>query len=200
MKIKPLIFFAAVLTAACMITAACGDGTGVLVSAGEDWSWESGAVNIIEGSLSLSEYSGRELTIQVTTDLPYGSEEEEQAGRPVFVTFDGSRIAMKKQSDTTRRTPSAENPETEFSARFTLPEKQRVYRIGFLFTVTDENGQELKTFAAEIGGGQGGTGSVFYIQADIARITIIIAAAAFAVWAMALIRTAYYRKKKKQEN
>ena len=83
MKIKPLIFLAAVLTAACMITAACGDGTGVLVSAGEDWSWESGAVNIIEGSLSLSEYSGRELTIQVTTDLPYGSEEEEQAGRPV---------------------------------------------------------------------------------------------------------------------
>ena len=84
-----------------------------------------------------------------------------------------------------------------FSARLTLPEKKRVYRISFQFVLTDENGQELKTLSAELNGGQGGTGSVFYIAADINKITFIIGIAAAAVWAAALIRMLNNRKKEK---
>ena len=196
MSNKLLIFLTAVLLFACSAAAAGGEENKIQIAAGEDWSWESGTVDMIEGMIDLSEYVGREISVRILSDLPYASEEE-QKGQPVFVTVNGKRITVKKQSDTTRCTPSDEESRMYFSARLTLPEKKRVYRISFQFVLTDENGQELKTLSAELNGGQGGTGSVFYIAADINKITFIIGIAAAAVWAAALIRMLNNRKKEK---
>ena len=196
MSKRLLIFLTAVFLSACSIVSAGGEESKVQITAGEDWSWESGTVDMIEGMIDLSEYIGQEISVRVLTDLPYETEEE-QKGQPVFVTVNGKRITVKKQSDTTRCTPSGEEPRMYFSARLTLPEKKRVYRISFQFVLTDENGQELKTVSAELSGGQGGTGSVFYIPADISKITAAIVIAAAAVWAAAVIRMLINRKKEK---
>ena len=98
---------------------------------------------------------------------------------------------MKKQSDTARCTPSPEQPVMDFSARFTLPEKKRVYKIVFSFIISDDSGNELETRIFEMDGAKSGTGSVFYISADIA---------ALAVWGAVLCRLMYIKNKKKRGN
>ena len=197
MKRGTMKFLAAIIAISCFFTAAGGEKAGLSVTAGEGWSWESGAVDMIEGEIDLSEYSGRELTVRITTDLPYENEEEDVSG-PVFVTVNGSRITVKKQSDTARCTPSSEQPVMDFSARFTLPEKKRVYKITFSFIISDDSGNELETRIFEMDGAKSGTGSVFYISADIYRITLYIGIAAMAVWCAALCRLKYNKNKKKR--
>ena len=117
MRIKPIIILAAVITAACLVTAAYGGNEEMKITAGEDWSWESGAVDLIEGEIDLSEYTGKELSVRISTDLPYESEEEAKARGPVFVSVNGKRITVKKQSDTARCTPSAEETAMRFTSK-----------------------------------------------------------------------------------
>ena len=197
MRIKPMIILAAVITAACLVTAAYGGNEEMKITAGEDWSWESGAVDLIEGEIDLSEYTGKELSVRISTDLPYESEEEAKSRGPVFVSVNGKRITVKKQSDTARCTPSAEETAMRFTSTFSLPDKKRAYTIVFTLTVSDEEGQELKTFTASIDGKKAGTGNMFFITADINRIAVLIGIAAAAVWAAALFRAFYLRKKEK---
>lgn len=195
MRIKLLIITAVIITFACQSTAARGENDAACVTAGEDWSWESGAHDLFEGTIDLSEFTGQELTIRMSSDLPYN--EDEQSGRPVFVTVNDSRITMMKQSNTIRCTPSVEEPVVRFSARLILPEKQRVYGITFQFTVSDESNHVLKTVQAAISGGDSGAGSAFYISADIRRIAVCIGIAAAAVWIAAVFRAVYFTRKKR---
>ena len=200
MKIKTLILLAVIMMIVSFSVSSYGDDSGLKITSGEDWSWESEAFNMIEGEIDLSEYNGQELTVRLSTDLPYENEEEQQARKPVFVTVNGKRITVKKQSDTTRCKPSADEPDLRFTARFSLPEKKRVYSVRFNFTVTDENGRELKILTGEIDGVKAGTGSVFYLSADINKISIIIWIAAAAVWVAVLIRTGYAKKRRGEKN
>ena len=199
MKFKLLFILSVVLAIACTCMTGNGESSEAVISAAEGWSWEAGATDILNGEINLSGYEQRELTVHMTSNLPYETEEA-TLSRPVFVTVNGSRITMNKQSDTAVFIPSPEDPFLRFTARFTLPARQRVYSIAMRFTVTDSNGQELKTFSAEINGGEAGTDNVFYIPIDISSITAMIGIAAAVVWIIAVFRFLFLKKDRKQES
>ena len=170
---------------------------GTIISAGEEWSWEPGANNIIEGELNLTEYIGQDLTVKILSDLPYANDEE-KAGSPVFMNVNGKRITMMKQTDTVEYMPTENEPFMTFSARFTMPGEKRVYGIKFQFSLNDTEGKEIRKFNAEINAGENGTEGPFYIPADIHMITAVICIAAAAVWVSALIMNRCYKKKQKK--
>ena len=189
-----LILIAAVMSLCCCCNALGESSTEAVLTRGEDWSWSRGAYNTFSGQIDLSGCPADELTICMTADLPY-NEETEQNSPPVFTSVNGKRITVKKQSDTARCTPSAEETAMRFTSTFSLPDKKRAYTIVFTLTVSDEEGQELKTFTALIDGKKAGTGNMFFITADINRIAVLIGIAAAAIWAAALFRAFCLRKK-----
>ena len=187
MRIKTKVLFIAASIILLFIAAAYGENVPVTVSAGEGWAWDPGANNIFDGEIDLGKYSGQELTVSMISDLPY-SNDAESDGRPVFTSVNGKRITMLKQSDSVRCTPTEDNPFMRFSARFTLPEEKRVYRIVLQFKVKDEEGNEVSTFNAEISAGKNGLTGPFYIPADISMISVIICIIAAAVWTAVILR------------
>ena len=187
MRIKTKVLFVAAAIILIFTAAAYGENVPVTVSAGEEWTWDPGANNIFDGEIDLSRYTGQELTVSMISDLPY-RDDTESDGRPVFTSVNGKRITMLKQSDNVRCTPTEDNPVMRFSARFTLPEEKRVYRIIFQFKVTDEEGKEVSTFNAEISAGKDGLTGPFYIPADISMISVIICLIAAAVWTAVILR------------
>ena len=180
----------------CLLATAFGESVPASVTAGEEWSWDPGTKNVFDGEIDLSEYSGQEMTICMKSDLPYQSEDE-LAGSPVFTVVNGKRITMLKQCDTARCTPTEEDPVMHFSARFTMPAENRVYRIVFQFTVTDASGKEVSKYNTEISAGKAGAAGPFYIPADIRMITVIIFIAAAAIWAAAVLIHCGCRKRKR---
>ncbi len=196
MKAKLLFVLSVILAISCTCIAGIGENIEAVISAAEGWSWEAGATDILNGEINLSGYEQRELTVHMATDLPYETEEA-VVSRPVFVTVNGSRITMNKQSDTAIFIPTAEDPFLRFTARFTLPARQRVYSIAMQFTVTDSNGQELETFSAEINGGEAGTDNIFYIPIDISSIAVMIGITAAVVWIIAVFRFLFLKNRQK---
>ncbi len=172
-----------------MVTEAgnCESMNAARIIPGEEWSWKTGANNIFDGELDLHEYPDHEVTICMTSDLPY--EESEKAEKsPVFTIVSGKRIQMLKQSNTARCTIDKDNPVVSFSGRFILPEKKHVNSITFQFTVTDENGREITKAAAQISGSGNTNDRQFFIPVDINMITAILIAAAVIIWLAALIK------------
>ena len=161
------------------------------ITAGEEWNWDPGAYNTFEGSIDLSEYKGQEIAVEMTTDLSYDTETE-QDSMPVFTVVNGKRIVMLKQTNTIRCTPEKGSFVLDFSGRIRLPEKQRTDRIDFLFILTDSDGTQLKTVSCRLDNGDDTAqlnGSVFYIRFRTETVTLVLAIAAAAIWTIAVYRS-----------
>lgn len=199
MKTKSyLIMIAAVMLSCCCLSAQCEGGSEAVIIPGEEWSWSRGAYNSFSGKIGLEDCKGRELTICISTDLPYSDESDEQS-LPVFTSVNGKRIVMTKQSDMVHFTPDSDNQIMSFTASFRLPEKLHVSSVSVTFRISDTDGKELKTVSGRIDSGEETSGqseTPFYIPADINLITLVLAGAALTVWLAALIR--HFRRKKKQ--
>ena len=187
MRIRKKVLLIAAAIAFIFIAAAYGENVPVTITAGEEWTWDPGANNIFDGEIDLSKYEGQELAVSMISDLPYRNETESE-GRPVFTSVNGKRITMMKQSNNVRCTPTEDNPLMRFSARFTLPEEKRVYRIMLQFKITDEEGKEVGAFNTEISAGKDGINGPFYIPADIGMISVIICIIAAAVWIAVIMK------------
>lgn len=199
MKRYPFLLFMAVFLVLCVSFATSENTAADRISAGEEWSWDPGAYNTFEGSIDLYEYTGRDISVEMSTDLVYDTKTE-QSSMPVFTIVNGKRIVMLKQTNTIRCLPDEANPVLRFSGRIRLPEKQHTSQITFQFCLKDENGEELKTVACRIDDGNDAArsaGSSFYIRFRTETVTLILAIAAAAVWSVAVIRFLRIRKQKR---
>ena len=199
MKRFPFLLFMAVFLALCFSSAISENIEADRISAGEEWSWDPGAYNTFEGSIDLSEYTGRDISVEMSTDLVYDIKTE-QSSMPVFTIVNGKRIVMLKQTNTIRCLPDEANPVLQFSGRIRLPEKQHTSQITFQLCLKDENGEELKTVACRIHDGNDAArsaGSSFYIRFRTETVTLILTIAAAAVWSIAVIRFLRTRKQKR---
>lgn len=198
-KSNLVLILAIIMICRCM-SALCEYSAGKEVIPGEEWSWSRGAYNTFSGQLDLEDCTGMEVSVQITTDLPY-NEESEQQSMPVFTSVNGKRIVMTKQSDTVHFSPDSDNPAMNYTASFRLPEKQHVGSVCITFRIFDADGKDLKTLSGRIDSGEDGSGrnnNPFYIPADIHMITLIFSAAAVTVWAAVLIRAVRRKQKMRQ--
>lgn len=198
MKKNTCLLILTVFLAVCFCMAAGEDFSPDRISAGEEWSWNPGANNTFDGEIDLSDYSGREITVEMSVDLAYDTETE-QDSTPVFTVVNGKRINMLKQTNTIRCIPDTEMAVIQYSGRITLPAKQHTDNITFQFSLSDENGEELKTVLCKIADESseaGSAGNRFYIHFPIQTINLTLGAAALLVWFFNLIR--YIRIRKQQ--
>ena len=200
-KFFSVMFILFILLSYCTM-ALCNSTTGTEIIPGDEWSWTRGAYNTFTGHLDLSDYIGRELTVYITSDLPYDPDNEMQS-MPVFTSLNGKRIVMTKQSNTIRFTPESGKTEMEYAVSFRLPDKKRVRTALFTFRLTDEDGNELSILSGKIDNGTEGDRNnrePFYISADINMITMIITISAISVWMIVLIVYVRNKNRKIQEN
>ena len=199
MKKSSYLLILTVFLAVCFCTAAGEDFSPDRITAGEEWSWNPGANNTFDGAIDLSDYIGREITVEMSVDLEYDAETERDS-MPVFTVINGKRITMLKQTNTIRCTPDAEKPSIQYTGRITLPEKQHADSITFQFRLSDESGLELKTVSCQIADESseaGSAGNRFYIHFPIQTITLILGMTAALVWAFNLARFIRIRKQKR---
>ena len=196
MRKKAIVIMMILSVILCMTAGICEGKTSLRITPGEEWSWKAGASNVFDGSIDLSAYEGREIIISMATDIPY-EDTEEQDSHPVFTIFDNKRIQMLKQSNTVRCTPESGQSDVTFSGRFIMPEKQRVRRISFTFSITDESGKKTDIVSAVVDGGR--NEGVFYIPADINTIIIIIICAAVIVWTAVMVKSLHQKKTARRE-
>ena len=196
MKRYSFLLILTAVAALCICPAVSEENPGDWVAAGEGWSWDLGAYNTFEGELDISEFIGQDISVEMSADLSYDPETE-QDSMPVFTIVNGKRIVMLKQTNTIRCTPDEENPILKYSGRIRLPEKEHVSKITFQHRLLNENGEELKTAACRIDDGDSaakGSGNTFYIRFRTGTITLILGIAAAAVWCTAVIRFVRIRK------
>ena len=196
LRVLNIVLFAMILI--CCTSAVCEHTADkIQITANhEEWSWDPGAYNQFSGRIDLTEFSGKELTIIISTDLSYGGEPEEDHN-PLFTVVNGHRITMLKQKSSAVFTPDPENSVFEFSASIKLPEKGHVRSIKLDFRIVDENGTEVQNLQDVISAGDNAAGrenGVFYIPYDIGTISWIIAAAAAVIWAIVFFRGIIMKK------
>ena len=196
MKARTMIILLTAAVMACCCTALAAETAGTRVTAGGEWSWDTGAYNTFDGEIDLAEYAGQELTVVMSSDLPYNDAVDADK-HPVFTVVNGSRITMLRQSDTAQFTPETGNTVLAFSGSLKLPEKKHAQQITFTFRILDAGGKELKKETARLEGAEAAGNTAFYIAADINVIAACTGAAAVLVWAAAVIRNRLVKKKKK---
>ena len=200
MKFKRTLMIAVFLLLICSLNTVFADpGQEAEIIPDNEWSWSRGAYNTFSGEIDLGECTGEELTISISADLPYDTDSEQQS-MPVFTSVNGKRIVMTKQSDTVQITPENGDGIISFSASFRLPEKKNVEKASFVFSVKDQNGQELKTVSGFVEGAadqKGKTQNPFYIPVSINTITIILTIAAVLVWIIVIVRRTIGQKTQK---
>lgn len=184
---KERFFTCLVIMVLCCFSFFTAHCDGYHIAASEEWSWEPGAYNTFTGEIDLSAYTGTELTIQMSSDLPA---EEENGRNPVFTVIDGKRITVLRQSGTAFYTPDKNAPCLTFTGGIKLPVKNHIRRISFLFSIFDGNGQELDHVSYILSAGEDGAGradGVFYLPVHIGTITIVLLLAAVLVWSSFLV-------------
>lgn len=200
MKLKRYITITVLLLlTGSLITALAESGTEAVVIPDKEWSWSRGAYNTFTGQIVLSGCEDGELTLSVSTDLPYNDETEQQS-MPVFTSVNEKRIVMTKQSDTVHISPENKNEIITFSGSFRLPEKTNVDKISFVFSIKDQNGHEINTFTCRVEAADEAKGTninPFYIPVSINLITIILSVSAVLVWTIVFIKN--HTAKKSQE-
>ncbi|MBR3332801.1 MAG: hypothetical protein IKG23_00760 [Clostridia bacterium] len=191
MKFRCTLTIAVFLLLICSLNTVFSEpGQEAVIIPDNEWSWSRGAYNTFSGQIDLSDCTGEELTISISADLPYDTDSE-QMSMPVFTSVNGKRIVMTKQSDTVQITPENGDGIISFSASFRLPEKKNVEKASFVFSVKDQNGQELKTvsgFVEAAADQKGKAQNPFYIPVSINTITIILTIAAVLVWIIVIVR------------
>lgn len=162
-----------------------------------EWKWNPGAINTISGEVDLSSFYGKILNICLMTDLP-SDEESEQDNKPVFVSINGKRIPVLKQSDKVQFIPDSNKAIFSYTSRITLPKKHRVREVCFTLQISDEDGKTLKNIQSYVNyhdmSSERSEGS-FYIPYDIGKITIILTVIASVVWIAVFCRDITIRKK-----
>ena len=162
----------------------------------EEWSWSRGAYNTFTGQIYLSGCGSGELTVSVSTDLPYNKDTEQQS-MPVFTSVNGKRIVMTKQSDSVHIKHEDTDSLMDFSGSFRLPEKTHVEKVSFIFSIKDQNGHEIKSVTCRIEADENSKGkndNPFYIPVSIDMITIILTAAAVMIWTIVFIKNRIAKK------
>lgn len=197
MKLKRyLIITVLLLLTGSLLNALAESGTEAAVIPDEEWSWSRGAYNTFTGQIDLSGCDAEEIAVTVSTDLPYNNETEQQS-MPVFTSVNGKRIVMTKQSDTVHVSPENTVGIMDFSGSFRLPEKTNVEKVSFVFSIKDQNGQEIKTITCRVEAADEAKGTKnhpFYIPVSIGLITIILAVAAVIIWTIVFIKTRTVKK------
>ena len=165
-------------------------GQEAVVIPDEEWSWSRGSYNTFTGRIDLSGCDADELTVSVSTDLPYNHDTEQQS-MPVFTSVNGKRIVMTKQSDTVHISRENADGLMAFSGSFRLPEKKNVEKISFVFSIKDQNGLEIKTVNCRVEASDEAKGNIihpFYIPININLVTIILTISAIMIWAAVFIK------------
>ena len=103
MKVRIIILSVICMLILCFTAAYSEEYAAVQIETGEEWSWDPGNYNLFSGTMQLSPYTGQELTINMTTNLIYGDDEDHN---PLFSVVDGKRIPMRQQSSSTVFTPA----------------------------------------------------------------------------------------------
>ena len=166
-------------------------GQEAVVIPDEEWSWSRGSYNTFTGRIDLSGCDADELTVSVSTDLPYNHDTEQQS-MPVFTSVNGKRIVMTKQSDTVHISPENVNGVMAFSGSLRLPEKNHVEKITFVFSIKDKNGLEIKTATCRIEAADETKGNnihPFYIPVSVNLITIILVISAVMIWSVVFVKS-----------
>lgn len=199
MKIRAYTILCTVVILLCFCSLTYSENTDVLqVVPGDEWSWSRGAYNTFSGTIDLSEWTGKELTVRISADLPYDTDNEKQS-MPVFTSVNGKRIVMAKQSDTVAIIPDEDHPLTAFAVSFRLPDRQRINAVAVSIQVYDKDGNDLKRITGMIQADNHDSNiseNQFYISADIYQLTVIFTIAAILVWAIVFIRTIKRKFKK----
>ncbi len=190
MKLKRyLIITVLLLLTGSLLNVSAESGPEAAVIPDGEWSWSRGAYNTFSGQIDLSGCDADELTVSLSTDLPYDTNAEQQS-MPVFTSVNGKRIVMTKQSDTVHVSPENADGIMDFSGSFRLPEKTHVEKISFVFSIKDPDGQEIKTVTCRVEAsaeGKGANNHPFYIPVSIDLITIILAISAAVIWTIVFI-------------
>ena len=195
MKVRIVILSVICMLILCYSAAYSEEYAAVHIETGEEWSWEPGSYNLFSGTMQLTPYAGQELTINMTTNLLYGDDEDHN---PLFTVVDGKRIPMRQQSNSTVITPGGESSLLAFSGSIKLPEKGHVKHIEFQLQILDHTGRELTRITDEISVRDNNTAAAsgsFYIPWDIGTITIIAGTAAIMIWTVVLLRSLVLQKK-----
>jgi hypothetical protein len=194
-KVHFLLIFTVVL-AVFFCQALCEDQSACRIEAGEEWSWDPSSNNTFDGEIDLSEFTGQEISVVMSSDLSYDSDTP-QSDMPVFTRINGKRITVLKQTNTIRCTPDDVQHSVVFSGKLRLPDKQHISRILFTFTLYSNDSEELKTISCQISSNadNGKAGSVFYIRHRIEKITLYLWIPAVCIWVIVMIR---HRIRKKQ--
>lgn len=196
MKARLTAWFLAAFFLLCLIPAAAEEGAEGIVT--EDWLWNPENVNTFTGTVLLSEYAGKDLTMRLSVETDPAYELTDQT-LPVFTIVNGSRVRMFMQSDSYAFTPDGENPVFSFTGSIRMPEDIHVQRMKITVKALDPDGQELKSVSATVslfGGGSGSSSGAFFIPFNIRTIALILAAAAVLVWTAALIRNRILKQSK----
>jgi len=197
MKYKATIFLTFVLLFLFMLTG-LGEQTKERIIPVE-WTWNPGSINTFSGEYDLSEYSGKTLSIRITTNLP-ADEDSENETKPHFTAVNGKRIPVLKQDDTTVFQPDEDTYSFSFTGQVRLPRKHRVRDVCFTLQITDENRKEITVKSATISVNDTASEraeSMFYIPFDIRMITIILFTAAAIVWTITCYRHLLFRKRQR---
>ncbi len=185
------VFFMIILL--CFVSMAACEQQPVMISVGEEWTWKKGEDNIFSGEIDLSAYTGQEVTVSISSDLPFSSEEEDDS-HPVFTIVNGKRIPMLKQNCSFQCIPETENTVIPFSGKLKMPANKRVGSIVFSFKIEESNGQEMSNMQYTIDNSADKNGNIYYISADIHLISAIIFLAAAGIWLAVMIRNRNMRK------
>lgn len=195
MKVRIVILSVICMLILCYSAAYSEEYAAVHIETGEEWSWDPGSYNLFSGTMQLTPFAGQELTINMTTNLLYGDDEDHN---PLFTVVDGKRIPMRQQSNSTVITPGGESSLLAFSGSIKLPEKGHVKHIEFQLQILDHTGRELTRITDEISVRDNNTAAAsgsFYIPWDIGTITIIAGTAAIMIWTVVLLRSLVLQKK-----
>ena len=191
MLVKRYIFSMIALVIFCIcVTARCDSANKTDALPGEEWSWSRGAFNTFSGTIDLSEYIGKKLTIQIGTEMPFDKTTEQQS-LPVFTSANGKRILMTKQSNEVAFIPDEKDSLFEYSVSFRFPEKERVTAAEFTFIITDQDGLEIKKLLCRIDNDEAGDGyskEPFYIPVNIRTVTIVFCILAATIWMIIAVK------------
>ena len=199
MKVRIVILSVICMLILCYSAAYSEEYAAVHIETGEEWSWDPGSYNLFSGTMQLTPFAGQELTINMTTNLLYGDDEDHN---PLFTVVDGKRIPMRQQSNSTVITPGGESSLLAFSGSIKLPEKGHVKHIEFQLQILDHTGRELTRITDEISVRDNNTAAAsgsFYIPWDIGTITIIAGTAAIMIWTVVLLRSLVLQKKGRKQ-
>ena len=163
----------------------------------DEWDWDNESVNTFTGTIDLGQWSGKDITLQMTADFEPKSKAA-SGYEPKITHFNGKRLAMLEQSNTITCMPEPGQADTPFSASVQMPEKGHYQKIVINLAVLDHDGRELKKISGVVsknGESTVQTGSIFYIPFEIRSVALIIAASALLIWCFAIIRNRLLNKK-----